>query len=473
MPSFWANAGWLAKGPFVRTTNRGWLGLALLLAAPVQAGEIRMPRAEAHGAAQAALAQGDADAAAHIAAVIATQYPEDARARALLAAAYLQLNQPAAARAQARLSFGHAGADRGLRHETARLAALAAFRQDRPLVAKYWLRRASDYAPTPQAAHQIAQDFRQVDATDRWQRSVAFSLVPSSNINGGSQSDLLEIDGLPWVGTLSPDAQALAGLRATLNARLGTRLVQTPTRQTDIHAHLFASHHRLSHEARMLAPGLSGRDFDQMQFGIEASHRFAPASAKGPYDLRAGLSQRWLGGQRYLHSLTMGAGKITPVGAQMLLDTRLRYDRELADSPRAANAHRVALHASLSRPLGDGHVITGARLGQFTSDNRSNSHDTFGALIRYSPGAWPGGIRASFGLAYEYRHFPDHIAGMFPVPGGRKDHGLGAQAEFTLAATQFMGFAPVMTIGASRNASNVSRYQTRDINLGLSFRSAF
>lgn len=451
-----------------------WLGLlALVLAAPAQAEEIRLSRADAHRAAQTALAQGDADAAARIAAVIAAQYPGDARARALLAAAYLQLNQPAAARTQARLSFGHAGADRGLRHETARLAALAAFQQDRPLISKYWLRRASDYAPTPQAARQIAQDFRRVDAADPWQRSLAFAVVPSSNINGGSQSDLLEIDGLSWVGALSPDAQALAGLRATLNARLSYRLAQTSNRQTSIGAHLFASHHRLGPEARSLAPGINGRDFDQHHFGIELSHRFAPASAKGPYDLRAGLSQRWLGGQRYLHSITLGAGKITPVGARMMLDTRLRYDREFTDSARAADAHRVEVNASLSRPLGDGHVITGARLGKFTSERLSNSNDMIGALIRYSPGTWPGGIRASFGLAYEYRHFPDHVILFDRVPGGRKDHGLSAQVEFTLTEAQIMGFAPVMTIGASRTTSNVSRYETRDINMGLSFRSAF
>ena len=452
------------------------LGLSLPLAANAQESQPtqRITLNQARAIAGQALQAGDAGTSRELALALVQANPSDADALALLAASELQLGRPRAAGQAARLSFGKAQGNKPLRYQSARMAAAASSAQGRQGIAKFWLRRAANNTNDPRATAQIAREFSVVDGRDRWEREFNFSVTPSSNLNGGARTDILEIDGVAGTGSLSGDAQALGGWQAVISARLAYRFQPRERSSTKIQLNYYQSLNWLNDEAKELAPDTEGSEFNYRIVGADLVHRFLPQGARGPYEARIGASQRWYGGEELLHVFSASLSKTTPIGPKNLVYGRLSYDREIADSDRARDADRYGLALSHTMALnGGGSFTQGITYSEFDSMRDNDDHVRAGVNLSYALGRQIGPVKMSFGLGYDWKYYETHVAGLSAVPGGRTDRTLSATVNLLFPDYQLFGFAPVVTFRGSNTSSNVSRYDTRDLSVGLSVRSAF
>ena len=79
------------------------------------------------------------------------------------------------------------------------------------------------------------------------------------------------------------------------------------------------------------------------------------------------------------------------------------------------------------------------------------------------------GARISTQLSVEERDFGRTLL----APGGRNDLRLTGSLSLFFPNLDYMGFAPVIDLRASRNRSNVGLYDSEDYGVSLSVRSSF
>lgn len=445
----------------------------LACASPAIAQDVQLTVAQARSIAHAALAKGDLKTAVLVSEAVVTERPEDAQTRVILASALIRAGQMKAGGTEARRAFSTAGANRPLKHEAARLAALAASQQGRQGIAKFWLRRASDFASDKQSV-QLRRDFNAVDRRDKWERAFSFTVAPSSNINGGAESDVLEIDGVPSIGVLSGDAQALSGYRASVSGRLGYQLGASERSRTTLSGQYYGTFHKLTEEAQDLAPTAKGSDFNYSIIALDLTHVVLPEGAKGPYSFGLGAAKRWYGGDELAHSANLTFGKAWRLGDGKSLRGQIRYTREWSDSSRALDAHQYSISGQYGMRLGNGgRFQSGLTLTKSNSEGSSLDYTGQQLSLRYTTPSPIGAVHPTFGLDLGHKFYPDHVAGLTVVPGGRRDKSIGLTVDLVIPGVQVMGFAPVVTLRAATTDSNVSRYETTDLSAGLSIRSSF
>jgi hypothetical protein len=157
-----------------------------------------------------------------------------------------------------------------------------------------------------------------------------------------------------------------------------------------------------------------------------------------------------------------------------VIDAGLKYEREISDSSSAANAHRISGNLAFRQRIGQRGNLTEAINYSYTnSDNFSQDQRATGIVLRYTPDRDFGPTRITLGIGYDYRFYPKHFAGLSLVPGGRKDHSFNAAVDVLFTKVEVMGFSPLMTLRAVKTDSNVSRYDSKNISLGISLRSSF
>lgn len=90
----------------------------------------------------------------------------------------------------------------------------------------------------------------------------------------------------------------------------------------------------------------------------------------------------------------------------------------------------------------------------------------------YALGEPVGPARLGVTLGASWTEFPDYAV-IFPVPGGRQDERVFARIEAAFEGWTVAGFAPVVSLDAARSDSNVSRFDTESLGLGVTLRSTF
>ena len=212
---------------------------------------------EARQIAARALRAGDAELARTLAMGLIKADPKDAYAYSVLAAAHSKLDNPALARAAARLSYKNA-TSREQSFVYARTAGRIALQQKRFTASQMWLRKAAFYAPDGKATQQLSRDFAQVRAANPLSLRFNFSIAPSDNVNNGSDATLLIINGEPQPGGhIAPGSQALAGIVGTADVNATFRLNRTRKTQTFATARAYTRRVALSSAARAAAPKVS------------------------------------------------------------------------------------------------------------------------------------------------------------------------------------------------------------------------
>ena len=143
------------------------------------------------------------------------------------------------------------------------------------------------------------------------------------------------------------------------------------------------------------------------------------------------------------------------------------------DEDGEAGDQRVGFEAGWSRQVLGRDWLSLALSGASTlSDNGNAASTSWGLRGSYALGRPVGPARLSLTLAAEVTDYPDYAV-FFPVPGGREDERLSATLEAVLDDWDYAGFEPVVTLEASRTDSNVSRFESDGVNIGLALRSSF
>ncbi len=483
---------WSAKAV---TQNRNWRGLCLAailtaLTAPVSAPAqtapeqaipapaVALSREQAVRLAEQRLRAGDAPAALLVLENVIT-YLGDSHGVRLLQSSAAQASGDLVLAAKAAKQAWRLATDRTTRFRAAQMAAQVAARRSRKLEVKLWLRRTTQNAPNDRVRAMVARDYRIARRYDPWQRRFSFSLTPSNNLNGGSSSELLIVDGVPWVGNLSGDAQALSGLRLRAGVDLKYRLKPTARSMTALGFRSDITRNFLSADAQDLAPALRNSDLNYSLSEVSISQtrplgRDAGSGTGALLTWGAALGQTWYGGDDLAsyQRLSLGLSRARASGAR--LSASATVENQTALSNGSSDTLSWKLGARYGRPVGNGDRITlslGASL--VDSDTINSAWRGVDLGLSYQIAAPLAGAQLSLSLGLDYRDYDEFNAGLFMVPGGRQDQGVRAGITAVLPQIQYMGFAPVLSLDLARRRSNVSRYESRDLGLGLSFRSAF
>ncbi|MDR7123986.1 hypothetical protein [Pseudotabrizicola sp. 4114] len=441
--------------------------VALVLALAVMAGS---GGARPPSPAEYALAAGDLQTARQLAQHQLQTNPQDAAALSVLAAVDLAHGQPKAARQNASRAFA-AGDSKHERFVAARLAAKAAHGQGQSLVAQYWLRRAVQDAPTAQAEAVAITDFQSLRRVTRLHLSFDATFRPSENVNNGAQDPMLSIDGIPTHFIFTPSSRALPGAETRLGFGLRYRLTGTERRGTDLGLRLTHSAVVLNDRARRIAPLARGSDFSTSTADVQLSHYRAVTEDTF---LRGGvqLGQSWLAGHHYANRAKLDASLTQRLSPATLTRLGLALERQWRTGTAPA-ATALMIDSATEHRLPSGDVI-GFRLiaGKTVSYDANQENKSLSSELRYSVGKSLGGVQLSGALGLGLRDYPVFFGGAFGN-SGRHDRTASASVDLSLTRLSAFGFEPVFSLETRRTRSNISRYDGRDLGLGIRIRSSF
>jgi hypothetical protein len=273
--------------------------LVVALALPAQAQTLSVT--DMRDLAYAALKSGDVLRARDIARTLLRRDSDDAAALAVMASAVLALGDATLARRAVAYLY-QSSEDGGARYDAARIAADASAVLGQRGREKIWLRRAAQLSENAAQENAVARAYRNSRRADPWQRQFSFSLTPSNNLNGGASSDLLIVDGVDLEGELSPDAQALSGLRLRAGVDLKYRLKPTTRSITALGFRGDVTRNFLSARAQDLAPDLRNSALNYTLSEVSISQKRALAAQPGGgaaavLNYGAVLGQTWYGGE--------------------------------------------------------------------------------------------------------------------------------------------------------------------------------
>lgn len=417
-----------------------------------------------------ALQQGRPTVALSVARGVLTQAPGDVAMLMVASQAEGMLGLPKAALRDARAAFRHA-ATKEQRFAAAILIARALAADQHDMRSQLWLRRALDLAPTPAARQATSQLFARVRDGAPFHLGFSVSASPSTNLNGGAAGALLVISGQPYVGVLSGSAQALSGWQETATLTFDWRVSGTARQQTQVGGRLYGLANQLSPAAAALAPGVKGSDFNvgQAEAFVKRTWRVGQGGDVESATLTAGRT--WYGGDPYdrhlrldlLHTHPLSQDDTLRLGVSGGLQWQTLGPQTQALSLGGDWAHRLA--------AGDTAVVSVGLTRQASADAQQAYAGQW-LRLGYSFGRPIGPVNLSLTLSVGRNHYADYSV-IFPVPGGRSDRFVSAGVTLGLDRPEWLGFAPVLTLNATHTQSNVSRFTTSAVSLGLGVRSVF
>ncbi|SFS15131.1 hypothetical protein [Yoonia litorea] len=434
---------------------------------------VDIPIDQAGAVATQALLAGETAVAAQIAEAVLTQRPDDRAALVVVAAAAPRLNNPergieTGARAW-RLS------DTPLqRYEAARLTALAAAEAERFTTAAFWLRLALLSAPYDAERARTIADGRQVSQRNPLQVQLSFSLAPSTNVNGGAETDISSAPGNPD-GRLSDDALALAGWRASLGFGANYRVQQNETSRTTVGFSLQASRVRLTDDTsvpdeafdtnsiearlrheRLFADGLLGISLSRGQFDYRDLDLAAETTDFEKYD-----ATRLFVDYRY------------PVSDRTTVDVFAGRELLRYDATGIGEVKRTILGSSVSYRLESGdRISTTYRFVGSDGDNGNYTSDDHSLSVSYGFAEPFGDVTVALGGGVRWADYPEYRL-LNPVTGGRQDETVFANVNLGFPEASIAGFIPGIRIDANRTDSNVSRFDRESLGASLTITSSF
>ena len=434
---------------------------------------ITLDIASARAFARQALLSGEPELARIVSLSLLQRDPRDPAALLVLSAAESRLGRAKASGKAARAAFRSAR-DPVLRYESARMAAQAAYFDRRFSLAQFWLRRAAHVAPADKHYHDAVRNFQLVRAQNPWRSYLSFQLTPSSNINRGSSSEVLIIDGQPTAFALSGNAQALSGWVATARTDISYRL-PTGAEKTavDIGTRLYASAHWLSDSAKRQAPGTKGSDFNY--YLAEASVRYLVAAKREGdlWNVGLRLGRNWYGGDPLGGYARIETGRSVKLSEATGTRFDYSFEQQWRDADGVPDLQVHILGAQLSHELPWGaalHLSLGYQ--NVVSDNVNAENTAVLGYARYEFAKPLGPAEVAISVDLAQRDYPVFFGNLFNTTG-REDLTWGGTVEFFFPKADVWGFAPTLTVEGSKTDSNVSRHDQEYLGLRLGLRSVF
>lgn len=456
--------------------------LAVLLAAslPGKAQDVTVSRDQALVLARQALKAGDASLANQIARRILAQNPNDPLALLIIAATGPDLGEARIGRLSGGAAWRNAeNLPPALRYEIARHTARAALAEGRRAFAEVWLRRAMDSAPDQDSRDRSRSDLADLRASRPFSLRLSGNLTPSSNVNSGAGGAQFLIDGIHPLGPISSTGQELAGLRANLTAELSFRPNQRPRSRTEMGLALYLDRHWLSPEAQakvdsdpMLTgqPRFTGADMDTTVIEGRLQHALAIRGFKAPVRFALSASQTWLALEAR-PSLALSATMPLQTSPTSGLDFGINIRRQwhLSGAPTDLIVLRLAGRAE----VGPGNFSYSLAISQqLRSGDVNSSFGQVQAELGYQM-KQTGPLRLGGGLFFSSRDQEYQLLPTVKVTNGRHDRQVGLSLSVGFPEMTLMGLEPVLSVTAQRNFSNLSRFDTRELALGLGLAARF
>ncbi len=441
--------------------------LSCLMAAQVPAQEIEVSLDDARQLAVRAMSAGEFALAMELTDKFLEVDPDDRTALIVRAVVAPQVGDPETGwRAGARAWRLSVTDDQ--QYEAARVTALAAANGEWFTLSSIWLRVALLDAPNEQERNRTIADARVVDRRNPWSPSIGLSIVPSSNVNGGSNEEETSTG-----GTLSESAQALAGVRTSLNLRTAYRFDISPRTRVTASARYQPSWVWLEREGEEDIGGtLRGSDFGSSL--SEASVTFLQAVENGIWQTAIATGQFDFGGAPYYAYNRLSLARVfNPTDT---VRVQLSANREFQNYVSASidEVRRGILDAGLTYTLASGNRVGGG-VTYLSSDSSVSANQTYeeqSLRLSYQWAEPIGPVTLAVNAAVKWADYQRYFE-IFEVEGGREDttYTLGANVGFP--DIEVAGFVPGLAITASTADSNITRFQRDTFSVGFTLSSSF
>ncbi|SLN26436.1 hypothetical protein PSA7680_01154 [Pseudoruegeria aquimaris] len=442
------------------------LALCLCAAQPLSAQSLRISAEDGPRAAFTLLYNGYAQAAADLARALIARDPSDLEAHLALSRAERVLGNFEAATAAGKSAWALADTDEE-RFAAALVTAQALSSEGKRTRAMLWLRRAAQEAPDEARKAQAMRDFRYVRGRNPFSTTLSFTSRPSSNINNGSKSDTLIIDGLPFV--ISGDARALSGLEVVLGASTAYTRRVSENRLLRFGGRFETRHYALSSEAKAQAPDQDASDYSYTEIEATIGATQLRDPRLGITDLSFDIGRAWYGGDPLANFLRgtiehrQRLGRSITGTYSLSLTSQQRLDSSTQDSTDLFVLGNWAMTGQSGGVLG---WNLGAR--DMRSQSATISHNALIAGISYQPRAEIFGTRGVLSLDVEQRSYDKPLFGTM-----REDTRTRLGVTLLLDGLEYYGFAPTLNMSYTRTKSNISLYDTEEIGVNIGLRSTF
>ena len=454
-------------GRTLRRLAAVWLAAGLAFAAPLHAQtaapaddlSLTMLPAQALTMARRALDLDRPDLAADIAAQVLAQAPKNAEATLILAAAQSQLGHAGAAEVAGKQAY-RLGQTGDARFEAAFLTASALAAQDQPQRAKLWLRRADSHSQSAADTRLLRRAFSSIDRRTPAKLTFQISGGPSDNVNGGSLHDTFWLDGIFPIAI----AQALPGFALQGQAKLSYRVQETADRSLSVFATLSGRKVWLNDRARLLDPTARASDFGSVGLDLGGLYRMRLTDRLG-LEVEAQVGHRRFGAGADRNSQRLRFSLDRALAADRMLSLDLTTTAMQTPDGSSKDSVSVTAEAGLQMPVGRGAVT--ARLGYDAVMTEARGVAWRGASlgmdVRLPPVAGAVDLTV-FGTLQMKDYWKTTTAPDLSVE-------LGASARF--GKLSVMGFAPTLSLSASRNRSDIVVRDSANTSLSLGLSSTF
>ena len=450
--------------------NKWIAAVALVLAGTCATAQttVDIPIDDARVIATRALRSGQDELALQIARGLLQADPDDRIALLIVAAAAPKLGDPAAGRQAGARAWQLSQTD-PQRYEAARLTALAAATDKRFTLSEIWLRRALTVSPSEAETERTTRDAAGVRRLNPWSTRLSLSVVPSNNVNGGADDDRLTAPGQPD-GSLSPDAQAVGGIRATGWLRTQYRLFKTPESRISTALQYQLSRVHVDKDGR--DAGISGSEF--ATDAAEISLIYEQALEWGGVGAQLTFGDFDFGGDDYYDFRRTSISWSAPLDDNTSFQVSANHELQSYESIGIRSVQRNSVMTSVSHRLMSGNRISGT-IGYTWSEGYSvnNTYDDWSLRGSYSWAEPFGPVSISVNGGLRWTDYPDYNLPFGAVDGGREDLAVTYGMDLGLPDVSYAGFSPGLSISGSIADSNVSRFTRNSFSAGFNLRSTF
>ncbi|WP_415234242.1 surface lipoprotein assembly modifier [Pseudorhodobacter sp.] len=417
-----------------------------------------------------AMQLGRPDIAARMATALLEQDPTDSYAHFLMANGLMKLNRIKEAEAAAKQSYRYAETPEQT-YQSAHLAADLAFRRGALTTSQWWLRKSAEAAPDEARKNTSVAQFRAVKAHNPWRVALAFSARPSDNVNNGSSGQYNIIDGLPLVGILSQDAQAVKGVVVDTAVALGYRISQGKSHETTLGLEVFTRRVHLGTAEKTRLGGDPG--FGSGRVAVSLQQDWRPENSKHQFSLGGNAGrQTYKGGGDYSF-LGLHFGHRMPLASDMLVNSGLNIEQRSGQGGKRGD-RSVSLRSTLLYQLGNQDLVAASALtGRFDTANMGRSSTMVGVQLDYTLAESIGPVSLSATLGVQKSQYNGYSLIGIAVPGGRNDTSGFAEMQLQFNDTSYAGFAPVLRLRHQRTQSNVSRFEAQESSVVIGLASKF
>ena len=340
-------------------------------------------------------------------------------------------------------------------------------------LAQMWLRQAAQVAPNEAMKKSAVRDFRYVQARNRFQTQLSFSVSPVSNLNNGSVKDEGLYD-FPFFGTVKAElggaAKALSGVETAYGVTTRFRFLDQPKHKSDIYLSYNNRTYVLSDEAKKIAPNAEASDFEFTSLSVTLAHMGKLDGAPGPFRASVGWNQTWYGGEPYTKGMTASLRQDVMISKTTGLYVGVAYSGQDALN-RTGDSEALEYSAGMRHTFGDaGHRLNfDLRHELSKSDFSSMDYISYGIEAGLTLGKPVLGLNWDFGLSMTTKHHD----GSMVRNVDRMDKSYGATIRAEITPLEYYGFVPTLTLSGSKVESNMGQYDRENFGIKLGLESSF